>query len=140
RQSKVERAKDAPPHNPDLAARLANFLDTLALWRNTLRTRPLHEGLANIYADARIFPYLAGGGGGMGGGDAGPQRIANLQALHQRALKFSAFKKQGLHRFLRFIDQLKNLEADYGEAPVLSEASNVVRIMSIHKSKGLEFP
>ncbi len=66
--------------------------------------------------------------------------MANLQALQQRALKFGGFAKQGLHRFLRFIEKLRDQEGDFGEAPVLSEASNVVRILSVHKSKGWEFP
>ena len=113
--------------------RLGGFLKKLAGWRELLRTRPLHEGLARIYSDARIMPFLAGL-------EAGEQRVANLGALHQRALKFAGFSKQGLHRFLRFIEKLREQEADFGEAPVLSEASDVVRIMSVHKSKGLEFP
>ncbi len=79
------------------------------------------------------MPYLAGL-------EAGNQRVANLEALHQRALRFSGYSKQGLHRFLRFIEKLRDQDGDFGEAPVLSEASNVVRIMSVHKSKGLEFP
>ena len=72
--------------------------------------------------------------------EAEGQRVANLRMLHQQALAFGNFRKQGLHRFLRFIEKLRQREGDFGEAPVVSEASNVVRIMSIHKSKGLEFP
>jgi ATP-dependent helicase/nuclease subunit A len=126
---------------PDLAARLRAFFDTLSRWREILRARPLHEGLAEIFAQSKILAYVAGL-------DTGRQRVANLELLHQRALKFSTFKKQGLHRFLRFIEKLRDQDAagfgsgggDIGEAPVLSEASDVVRILSIHKSKGLEFP
>jgi ATP-dependent helicase/nuclease subunit A len=117
----------------ELAARIRAFLEKLGVWRERLKTRPLHEGLAEIYAESKILPYLAGTA-------AGSQRVANLQALHQRALKFAGFRKQGLHRFLRFIEKLREQEGDFGEAPVLSEASDVVRIMSVHKSKGLEFP
>ncbi|MGN6368371.1 MAG: helicase-exonuclease AddAB subunit AddA [Phycisphaerae bacterium] len=125
--------RDPPARDESLVRRLTVFLRKLAGWRELLRTRPLHEGLARIYSDARIMPFLAGL-------DAGDQRIANLGALHQRALKFAGFSKQGLHRFLRFIEKLREQEGDFGEAPVLSEASDVVRIMSVHKSKGLEFP
>jgi ATP-dependent helicase/nuclease subunit A len=127
----------------ELADRVSAFFAKLGRWREKLLARPLHEGLAEIYAEADIFAYVAGlpgGGAGGGSGAGGGQRIANLQMLHQRALKFSGFRKQGLHRFLRFIEQLRDQEGDYGEAPVLSEASQVVRIMSVHKSKGLEFP
>lgn len=128
-----DAGRSAPPFSADLAQRLRDFLVKIANWRARLRTRPLHEGLAEIFAEARIFPYLAGT-------PAGSQRVANLQALHQRALKFAGFRKQGLHRFLRFIERLREQDVDFGEAPVLSEASDVVRIMSVHKSKGLEFP
>ena len=116
-----------------LRARLRAFFAMLARYRAEARTRPLHEALSNIYADSHIIPYL-------NGLEAGVQRVANLQMLHQRALQFAGFRKQGLHRFLRFIERLREQEGDFGEAPVLSEASDVVRIMSVHKSKGLEFP
>jgi ATP-dependent helicase/nuclease subunit A len=125
---------DAPVFSEDLARRLTQFFAKLARWREMLHGRPLHEGLAEIFAESGIYTWLAAL-------DTGPQRIANLQMLHQRALAFAGFKKQGLHRFLRFIERLRiQEEADGGEAPILSEASNVVRIMTIHKSKGLEFP
>ncbi|HUO09188.1 MAG TPA: helicase-exonuclease AddAB subunit AddA [Phycisphaerae bacterium] len=133
RGQQADLVRDPPPQDASLAGRLADFLKKLDAWRELLRTRPLHEGLARIYSDSKIMPFLAGL-------DAGEQRIANLSALHQRALKFAGFSKQGLHRFLRFIEKLREQEGDFGEAPVLSEASDVVRIMSVHKSKGLEFP
>jgi ATP-dependent helicase/nuclease subunit A len=126
-------APDAPPFSEDLASRLRFFFERLAGWRELLHARPLHEGLADIYAESKILVYVAGM-------EAGAQRVANLQMLHQRALKFASFRKQGLHRFLRFIDKLREGDGDLGEAPILSEASDVVRIMSVHKSKGLEFP
>jgi ATP-dependent helicase/nuclease subunit A len=125
--------REGPPFDAGLAERLREVFAKIERWRGFLRTRPLHEGLAAIYAESKILPYVAGL-------EAGGQRVANLQALHQRALKFSGFSKQGLHRFLRFIEKLRDQEGDFGEAPVVSEASDVVRILSVHKSKGLEFP
>jgi ATP-dependent helicase/nuclease subunit A len=128
------RLRDAPADTVNLTGRLVDFFNRLTRWRNMLLGRPLHEGLAAIFAESGIYAYLAAS-------DAGRQRVANLQMLHQRALAFASFRKQGLHRFLRFIEKLRQQEeADGGEAPILSEASNVVRIMTIHKSKGLEFP
>jgi ATP-dependent helicase/nuclease subunit A len=123
----------SPP--AELVTRLSALFAKLARWRELLRARPLHEGLAEIFAESKVLAYVAGL-------NTGQQRVANLQLLHQRALKFATFKKQGLHRFLRFIEKLREQEAagDIGEAPVFSEASDVVRIISIHKSKGLEFP
>jgi ATP-dependent helicase/nuclease subunit A len=129
----IDHAIRRPPFSPDLAGRLRAFWHKIAEWRTLLRNSPLHEGLATIYAESKILAYVSGL-------DAGPQRVANLQALHQRALRFGSFRKQGLHRFLRFIERLREGDGDFGEAPVLSEASDVVRIMSVHKSKGLEFP
>jgi len=126
-------AKNAPPPSSDLAARLQIFFESLARWRELLRSRPLHEALAAIFDEAKVFTYLSGL-------DAPAQRIANLQMLGHKALAFASFRRQGLHRFLRFIERLSDDDAGGGEAPVLSEASDVVRIMSIHKSKGLEFP
>ncbi|MCH9023445.1 MAG: PD-(D/E)XK nuclease family protein, partial [Planctomycetes bacterium] len=67
-------------------------------------------------------------------------RHGNLLALHDRACQFDRFARQGLSQFLRFIDQLQEEEGDFGPARVLTESQNVVRIMSIHQSKGLEFP
>ncbi len=116
-----------------VAARLREFLGRLDGYRSRMRILPLHEALAEIYQDARMLVYASGLEGGA-------QRVANLQALHRRAQQFSGFRRQGLYRFLRFIERLRQAEGDFGEAPVLSEASDVVRIMTIHKSKGLEFP
>jgi ATP-dependent helicase/nuclease subunit A len=123
----------AAPDDADLIARLSTFFDTLSRYRALMRNHPLHEALAEIFQDSGIVTYVSGL-------TAGTQRVANLHMLHQRALQFSGFRKQGLHRFLKFIGRLRDADGDYGEAPVLSEASDVVRIMSIHKSKGLEFP
>ena len=69
----------------------------------------------------------------------GQQRQANLIELHDRAHQFGTFHRQGLSRFLDFLEKLKE-ESDLGQAPVASEADDVVRIMSIHRSKGQEFP
>ena len=126
------RANKAPPLSSDLAARLHAFFERLARWRELLRTRSLHEALAAIFDESKVTLYLAGL-------EAPTQRSANLQLLCHKALSFASFRKQGLHRFLRFIERLSDDDAG-GEAPVLSEASDVVRIMSVHKSKGLEFP
>lgn len=126
-------AGQADSADATLVARLQNLRARLDTYRTFIRTLPLHEALASIYQDAHLLVYAAGM-------KAGTQRVANLQALHQRARQFSSFRRQGLYRFLQFIDRLRDLDGDAGEAPALSEAADVVRILSIHKSKGLEFP
>lgn len=135
----VHRYVNEGPQTDDgraLAARLQAFLQTVDLYRQRTRVLPLHEALAEIYQHSRMLVYVSG----LAGGGGPQQRIANLQALHHRAQQFAGFRKQGLHRFLRFIERLQEREVDFGEAAVLSEAADVVRIMTIHKSKGLEFP
>ena len=71
---------------------------------------------------------------------AGRQRKANLDMLVEKAIAYEATSYRGLYHFVRYIENLKKYEVDYGEANIGSEASDTVRIMSIHKSKGLEFP
>ena len=70
----------------------------------------------------------------------GLQRQANLRALHDRTRQYEATTLRGLFRFLRFIDRMRESGGDLGTARALGEQEDVVRIMSIHKSKGLEFP
>ena len=71
---------------------------------------------------------------------AGEQRRANLDMLVEKAIAYEATSYRGLYHFVRYIENLKKYEVDYGEANMGSEGDNTVRIMSIHKSKGLEFP
>lgn len=70
----------------------------------------------------------------------GEQRRANLQMLVEKAIAFSETSYRGLFHFVRYIEYLQKYEVDFGEAGTLSETGNTVRIMTIHKSKGLEFP
>ena len=70
----------------------------------------------------------------------GEQRSANLQLLLAQAASFDKMGLRGIFDFVRYIDQVHHREVDYGEANTLDENADVVRIMSIHKSKGLEFP
>ncbi|HYE19079.1 MAG TPA: UvrD-helicase domain-containing protein [Tepidisphaeraceae bacterium] len=122
----------AKEHDDELAARLRDFLDQLARWRDVARHRPLAELIWEIYDQTGYLALIEGLA-------AGQQRVANLLELHRRAAQFGSFARQGLYRFLRFLDQLES-ETDAGQPSVLSEAADVVRIMSVHHSKGLEFP
>lgn len=71
---------------------------------------------------------------------AGKQRQANLRILFERAKQFEDTSFKGIFNFINFVEKLKKADSDMGEAKTLSENADVVRIMSIHKSKGLEFP
>lgn len=70
----------------------------------------------------------------------GEQRMANIRMFLEKARQYEKTSFKGVFHFLQYIDQLRSYEIDYGEASVLGEEADVVRIMSIHKSKGLEFP
>ncbi|PZN12306.1 MAG: helicase, partial [Bacillota bacterium] len=118
---------------PELRERLRRFLDDLERWRTVARRAPLSRLIEQIYAETG-FPAFAVG---MPGGE---QRRANLEALLERARQFDHFSRQGLFRFLRFIDRLRERGDDMGIAPALGEDEDVVRVMTIHQSKGLEFP
>lgn len=71
---------------------------------------------------------------------AGSQRKANLDMLVEKAIAYEKTSYKGLFHFVRYIDQLQKYEVDFGEADVIGENEDVVRLMTIHKSKGLEFP
>lgn len=71
---------------------------------------------------------------------AGEQRKANLDMLIEKAVSYEKTSYKGLFHFIRYMDQLQKYEVDFGEADVTGENEDVVRLMTIHKSKGLEFP
>lgn len=115
-----------------LAAHLRDFLTRLRAWRDAAIKRPLAEVIWSIYDQTGYLAYVAGL-------DDGEQRQANLLHLHERARQFGGFQRQGLHRFLQFLQSLRE-QTELGQPSLASHADNVVRIMSIHGSKGLEFP
>ncbi len=116
-----------------LRARLTEKLQAVDDYRTAAGRQPLADVLWRIFEETGYLSYVSGLPGGL-------QRRANLLKLHERARQFGRFARQGLHRFLRFIEQLTKEGHDFGVAPTVSEADDVVRIMSIHKAKGLEFP
>lgn len=113
--------------------KLARFLEQLDGWRSEARQGSLADLLWRIYRDTGYYDFV----GGLPGGT---QRQANLRALHDRARQYEATSFRGLFRFLRFIERMRDSGGDLGTARAASEGEDVVRIMSIHKSKGLEFP
>lgn len=117
----------------ELGLRLKSFLERLNRWRTLARRNTLADLIWTIYRETGYYDYV----GGMPGG---AQRQANLRALHDRARQYEKTTYRGLFRFLRFIERLQDSGSDLGAARALGENENVVRIMSIHKSKGLEFP
>ncbi|WEG11960.1 helicase-exonuclease AddAB subunit AddA [Pullulanibacillus sp. KACC 23026] len=116
-----------------LYSKLNDFYTHLQTWRNQARQGALADLIWSIYRTTGYYDYVAG----LAGGE---QRQANLKALYDRARQYEQTTFRGLFRFLRFIERLQERGSDLGEARALSEQEDVVRIMTIHKSKGLEFP
>ncbi|KOC52116.1 helicase-exonuclease AddAB subunit AddA [Clostridium botulinum] len=109
------------------------FLEKLNFWREKSIHIPIDEFIWYLYMDTGYYGYVGALSGGM-------QRQANLKILFQRARQYEKTSYKGLFNFINFINRLKVSSGDMGSAKILGENDNVVRIMSIHKSKGLEFP
>lgn len=116
-----------------LGRKAAAFLERLDGFRDKTVYMPIHELLQELAAGTGYMDYVSA----LPGGE---QRRANVQMLLEKAAAFEKTSYYGLFHFVRYIEQLEKYEVDYGEANILDENADVVRIMSIHKSKGLEFP
>lgn len=117
----------------ELASRVRAFLAQLDAWRTKARRMPLSRLLSLIYDETRYLDFVAAL-------PRGRQREANLLALWRRARQFDAFATSGLDRFIRHVDGLAEAGEDAAPPPALGEGEDVVRVMSVHQSKGLEFP
>ncbi len=113
--------------------KLQNFICTLTELREKTDDTPIHELLQMIYEKTDYMTYVYALPGGK-------NRKANLLKLIDLAIQFEETSFKGLFRFCNYIDRLKKKSASEGEAELLSEEDDVVRIMTIHHSKGLEFP
>ncbi|MCY6354614.1 helicase-exonuclease AddAB subunit AddA [Clostridium sp. ZS2-4] len=116
-----------------LQRKCAAFLVRLNVWRDKAIHMSIDEFIWYLYTDTGYYGYV-------GAMDGGVQRQANLRILFQRARQYEQTSYKGLFNFINFINKLRISSGDMGSAKILGENENVVRIMSIHKSKGLEFP
>ena len=117
----------------ELKQKIEKFLQNLEYWREEQEHLALDELIWKIYSDTGYYNYV----GLMPNGNL---RQANLKVLFERAKQYETASFKGLYNFINFIDKLKLGSGDLGSAKLIGENDNVIRIMSIHKSKGLEFP
>ena len=109
------------------------FVDSMDTWRTMSRRQGITDLIWHIYDTLHVVEYVSAMPNGL-------VRRGNVLALYERAKQYENGNYRGLFRFLRFIESLQASGEDLSVAKTVSEADNVVRIMTIHKSKGLEFP
>lgn len=116
-----------------LKEKIDAFLNKIEQWRKEQEYLALDELIWKIYTDTGYYNYV----GLMPNGEL---RQANLKMLFERAKQYETASFKGLFNFIKFIEKLQLSSGDLGAAKLIGESENVIRIMSIHKSKGLEFP
>lgn len=117
----------------DLESKIQIFMNSLKKWQNEEKYMPLDELIWQIYSDTNFYNYVTL----LPNGNL---RQANLKMLFERAKQYESASFKGLFNFINFIDKLHSNSGDLSSAKLIGENENVIRIMSIHKSKGLEFP
>lgn len=117
----------------DLFEKVQQFMTLLANWRRLARRESLVTLIWSIYEETGFLDYV-------GGMSAGKQRQANLHALYERAEHYEASSFKGLFQFVRFIEKMQEKDKDLAEPTSIAPTEDAVRVMTIHASKGLEFP
>ncbi len=113
--------------------KLKKYLEDINNWREKSKYLPLDELIWSIYITSGFYNYVSLMNNGQ-------YRLANLKMLFEKAKQYEKTSFKGLFNFINFIDKLTITSGDMSGAKLIGENENVVRIMSIHKSKGLEFP
>lgn len=133
-KEEIELKKYTTEHiSQELKDKVLNFLNKLNKWRKKVLHIPIDEFIWYLYIETGYYGFV-------GAIPGGPQRQANLRILFERAKQYEKTSYKGLFNFINFVNKLKSSSGDMGSAKILGENEDVVRIMSIHKSKGLEFP
>lgn len=109
------------------------FLQKLTNWRNMANNYPIAQLIWKIYEDTHYLEFVQGL-------RSGEQRLLNVHALYQQAQQYEKASLRGLHQFVQFIETIQKKEKDLAEPVSVSNGENAVRVMTIHSSKGLEFP
>lgn len=120
-------------YDAELVNKVHKFMKILDKYRQVSELVPIYDLLWKVLYETGYYDYVKTM-------PAGQRRQANLDLLLVKAAAFEGTSYNGLFNFLRYISRVKKLDVDFAEASVLSENENLVRVMTIHKSKGLEFP
>ena len=126
-------AGESTGEEAELSQKADTFLLRIGHYRNLTPYTSIRDLLQQILDDYDYLNYVTAL-------PAGSKRRANVEMLLTKASAFEKTSYFGLFHFIRYMEQLEKYDVDYGEADTLDENADVVRIMSIHKSKGLEFP
>ena len=129
----VMQYPEYPQAEKTLAEKIRNFRTIYTELREKITYMSVREILTLLYEKTGYLEYVTAM-------PAGEQRRANLLMLVEKAVEYEKSSYSGLFHFIRYIDSLKKYEVDFGEAQTGAEQSDIVQIMSIHNSKGLEFP
>lgn len=127
----LELSENAPDET--LWKALADFEKLILEMRKEAAYLPIHEVIYRIFIKTGYYDYVSA----MPAGDT---RRANLDMLVEKASAYEKTSYKGLFHFIRYIGKLKKYDTDFGEASIAGDVDHTVRLMSIHKSKGLEFP
>ncbi len=117
----------------ELALKIENFIGKIENWKKRSRYSQLSDFIWEVLMETNYYYFV-------GMLPNGRIRQANLRMLTEKASDFEKTSMSGLFNFLRYVEKLNNSSSDTGSAKTLGENDNVVRLMSVHKSKGLEFP
>lgn len=117
----------------DLSKKCKNFLNQLADLREFSTTHRISELIWSIYAQTNLLEIMTAL-------PNGEQRRVNLEALYERASSYESAGFKGLYQFINFINRMRQSQKDLAQPLLSKEAGNAVRLMTIHGSKGLEFP
>ncbi len=132
-----EEEQDTDPLSAETRERLKvkarSFLDRLNYFRNLVPHLPVHELVSRVLEETG-YRNIAGSL------PMGEQRLANLNLLVEKAVDFESTSYHGLFQFIRYLDQMEKNKIDFGEVNLYGETADAVGIMTIHKSKGLEYP
>ncbi|QAT42486.1 helicase-exonuclease AddAB subunit AddA [Aminipila luticellarii] len=131
--SYFEAFYDCAVSEDKLSKKCAEVLEKLAEWKQLSEFMPLDEWIWKLLWDTGYYTFV----GALPGGT---QRQANLRALIDKAVQFQSSQMKGLYGFITYVDAIKDRKVPMGQVTLVGENDDVVRIMTIHKSKGLEFP